>query len=68
MANEQNWRLCVELVVEEIDPRSGGVAYGNNRLSVREELSIGSGTFMEVAQLLARFHELAKASEMLPTP
>lgn len=63
MANKQSWRLRVDLVVEEVDPRTGGTTY-NNRLSVREELNVGSGTFMEVAQLLGRFHELAKASEI----
>jgi hypothetical protein len=66
-AQRVQYRLHVNINMEKvyiIDSErgySGGYQSSGERMSVQEELILPASNFMEVAAVLARFHELAES-------
>lgn len=63
MRSASRYQLDIELQIREVDDR--GYPVNGPGLSIRENLQLRNvESFMELAGVLSRFHELAKEIEM----
>jgi len=58
MTGTQTYRLELQMTIVALDDR-GNPEY-NNGLRVNDTLSVNATSFMEIAGVLSRFHELAE--------
>lgn len=60
--NRNTYELTIRVDIRQVDQASTFEAYARG-LHIEEKLTITGDSFLELAQILGRFHELAQAIE-----
>jgi hypothetical protein len=65
--HEQHWQLELQVKVREVSPDGSYSGFSsNNTLEIRQELTIGTGNFLDVCGQLGRIEALARELKLPP--